>query len=107
MLFDRCRLGVALNDDQAAQHRAIFARHFLPDFLAGMRTERNFAFLGLRREQDAPLVVGHLDVIEFRPALRIDADCGAQIDQRLLKAVRPHVVPPVDVTGMPFLERVL
>ena len=30
LLLDRGRLGVALDDDQPAQHGAVFARHFLP-----------------------------------------------------------------------------
>ena len=32
---------------------------------------------------------------------------GAQIDERLLEAFRPHVLPPVDVAGVPFLQRAL
>ena len=43
LLLDRGRLGVALDDDQAAQHGAIFARHVLPDRLAVMAAERNLA----------------------------------------------------------------
>ena len=57
------------------------------------------------RQEDAPSVVGHLHVVELRPALGIDADGGAQIDQRLLEPLRPHVLPPVDVAGMPGLQR--
>jgi hypothetical protein len=72
-----------------------------------MGAERNLAVFDLRREQDAPAVFRHADIVEHRPALRIDADRGAQIDQRLLKAVRAHVLPPVDVTGVPFLQRAL
>ena len=34
LLLDRGRLGVALDDDQPAQHGAVFARHLLPDGLA-------------------------------------------------------------------------
>src|SRR6185312_6720981 len=44
---------------------------------------------------------------EFGPALRIDAYRGAQVDERLLEALRPHVLPPVDVAGMPLLQRAL
>ena len=96
LLLDRGRLGVALDDDQAAQHGAIFARHVLPGRLAVVLAERNLAVLLLRREQDAPAVVGHLHVVELGPALGIDRHGGAQIDQRLLEAFRPHVLPPVD-----------
>ena len=45
LLLDRGRLGVALDHDQAAQHGAVFARHFLPGVLALVRAERNLAAL--------------------------------------------------------------
>ena len=97
LLLDRSRLGVALDDDETAQHGAIFARHVLPGGLAIMVAERNLAVLLLRRQQDAPAVFGHFHVIELGPAFRIDRDGGAQINQRLLETFRPHVHPPVDV----------
>ena len=105
LLLDRGRLGVALDDDQAAQHGAVFARHLLPGRLAEMLAERNLAVLLLRRKQDAPAVFRHLHVVELGPALGIDRDRGAQIDQRLLEAFRPHVLPPVDIAGMPAFQR--
>ena len=105
LLFDRGRLGVALDHDQAAQHGAMFARHFLPCRLAIMLAERDDAVLFLRREQDAPAVVRHLHIVELGPAARIDRIGRAQIHQRLLEAIRPHVVPPVDVAGMPAFQR--
>ena len=105
LLLDRGRLGVALDHDQAAQHGAIFARDFLPGRLAEMLAERNDAVLFLRRQQNAPAIIRHLDVVELGPAARIDRIGGAQIDQRLLEALRPHVAPPVDVAGMPALQR--
>ena len=105
LLLDRSRLGVALDHDQPAQHGAILARHFLPGRLAVMLAERDDAVFLLRREQDAPAIVRHLHVVELGPAARIDRIGGAQIDQRLLEAFRPHVVPPVDVAGMPALQR--
>ena len=40
LLLDRRRLGVALDDDQAAEHGAVFARHLLPDRLAHMAGRR-------------------------------------------------------------------
>ena len=107
LLLDRGRLGVALDHDQAAQHGAVFARHFLPGILALMRAERNLAAFQLRRQQHAPAIFRHAYIVELGPALGIDADRGAQIDQRFLEAFRPHVVPPVDVAGMPLLQRAL
>ena len=105
LLLDRGRLGVALDHDQAAQHGAMLARHFLPGRLAEILAERNDAVLFLRRQQDAPAIVRHLDVVELGPAARIDRIGGAQIDQRLLKTLRAHVAPPVHVAGMPALQR--
>src|ERR1700749_1901850 len=84
LLLDRGRLGIALDDDEAAQQSAIFARHLLPGGLAVLPGGRDLAALPLRRQQDAPAVLRHLDVIELGPALGIDRDGGAQIDERLL-----------------------
>src|SRR2546423_1846685 len=68
-------------------------------------SERNLADLLLLSEENAPAVIRHLHIIEFCPALRIDRHCRAQIDERLLKALRPHRLPPIEVAGMPALER--
>ena len=105
LLLDRRRLGVALDHDQSAEHGAIFARDFLPCRLSQMPAERNLAALLLRGEQDAPAVFRHPHVIELGPALRIDRDRGAQIDERFLEPFRPHGLPPIDVTGVPAFER--
>ena len=105
LLLDRSRLGVALDDDQAAQHGAIFARHVRPYRLAVMAAERDLAVGLARRQENAPAVIGHFDVIELGPAFRIDRHRGAQIDQRLLESIRPHVLPPVDIAGMPAFQR--
>ena len=105
LLLDRRRLGVALNDDQAPQHRTIFAGHILPGLLASVFAAGNPAVVDLRREQNAPAVFRHLHIVELGPALRIDADRGSQVDQAVLVLLRDQVVPPVDVAGMPFLQR--
>jgi len=107
LLLDRRRLGVALDDDEAAQQGAIFARHFLPGLFALVGAERHLAVLDLRRQQDAPAIFRHPDVVELGPALGIDGNRRAQINQRLLETFRPHVVPPADIAGMPFLQRAL
>src|SRR6266850_1399861 len=105
LLLDRRGLGVALDHNQAAQGGAMFARDFLPRRLAVILAEGNDAVLFLGRQKDAPAIFRHLDVVELGPAARIDRIGGAQIHQRLLKAFRPHVAPPIHVTGMPALER--
>jgi hypothetical protein len=105
LLFDTRRLGVALDHQQPAQHGAVFARHLLPDLLAPVMAEADGPSLHRRGEQDAPFVLGHTHEPELRPAGGIDADRGAQIDQRILEPFRPHVAPPVDVAGMPGFQR--
>ena len=105
LLLDGGRFGVALDHDQAAQRGAVFAGDFLPGRLAEILAEGNDAVLFLRRQQDAPAIIRHLDIVELGPAARIDRIGGAQIDQRLLETFRAHVAPPVHVAGMPALQR--
>ena len=105
LLLDRGRLGVALDHHQAAQHGAVFARHLLPRRLAEMLAERDRPVLFHGREQDAPAVFRHLHVVELGPALGIDRDRGAQIHHRLLEALGAHVLPPVEIAGVPALQR--
>jgi hypothetical protein len=70
-----------------------------------MLTEIDLAIRILWRKENAPAIFGHADIVELGPALGIDADRGAQIDQRLLETFRAHVVPPVEIAGMPSLQR--
>src|SRR5438477_12579072 len=96
LLLDRSRFGVALHDDQAAQHRAVFARHLLPGRLALMRAEADLAIRDRRRQEDAPAVYRHPDKTEFGPALGLDADRGAQLDEIFLKPIGAAVAPPIE-----------
>src|SRR5262249_57977689 len=80
LLLDRGGLGVALDDDETAQHGAVFAWHLLPGGVAVVLAERNRAALLVRRQQDAPAIVRHLHVIQLGPALWIDRHPRAQID---------------------------
>src|SRR5258708_34937256 len=105
LLSARGGLGSALDDDEAAQHGAVLARHLLPGGLAHVAPKGNLPAVLARRQEYAPAVVGHLHVVELGPALGIDRYGGAQIDQGLLEAVGPHGLPPVDVAGMPALQR--
>ena len=107
LLLDGGGLGVALGDDDAAERRAIFPRHFLPRRLALVRAEADVA-AGLRGiEKDSPAVVRHFHVIEMRPAGMIDAYRSAQIDIEAAAALRPHFFPPVEEARLPMLERAL
>ena len=107
LLLDRSGLRVALHHEQATKQRAIFARHFLPGRLTLVTSAGNRAPLRFRREQDAPAIVGHLDMAELGPAARIDADCGAQVHLGLLVALRPHVLPPIQIVRPPGFKRAL
>ena len=80
LLLDARRLGVALRDDEAAQRVAELARDVLPHRLALEVAEADASVRLRLGEEDAPAVVGHLHVVEVRPAVRVDADRGAQVD---------------------------
>ncbi|MGF6877471.1 hypothetical protein OKW35_006950 [Paraburkholderia sp. MM5477-R1] len=94
LLLDRGRFRIALRDDDAAQVRAMLAGHVLPRGFALVLAELDLAILLARREENAPAVLGHLHVVEVRPAARIDADRGAQIHVVTVRAFRAHVAPP-------------
>src|SRR5207248_9043497 len=105
LLLDRSWFGVALHDDQAAQHRAVFARHLLPGRLALMRAETDLAVLDCRRQENAPAVFRHADKAELRPSLGLDADRGAQIDEIFLKPLGAAVAPPIEIPRVRSEER--
>ncbi len=105
LLLDGGRLGITLDHQQPAQHGAVFPRHLLPHRLALMGAEADRAALNRGGQQHTPFVFGHLYIVELGPALGVDADGGAQIDQAFLESFRAHILPPVDITGMPGLQR--
>ena len=107
LLLDRRRLGVALRDDDAAQVGAVLAGHVLPGLLALVVAEVDLPLGVARLQEDAPAVVAHLHVVEVRPALRVDARRGAQVDLVVGRALGADVVPPVDEVRLPLLERAL
>ena len=72
LLLDARRFGIALRHDQAAQRRAVFARHVLPHRVALVCTERD-APVGLRLgEENAPAIFRHFDIAKIRPAVGFD-----------------------------------
>ena len=108
LLLDRRRFGVSLRDDQAPQLVAELPGHLLPDRLAEEVTEADAAVVNRIGQEDPPPVLGQLHVLEVRPAGRIDADGGPDVDLVIvLEALRPHVLPPLDVLWLPVLERPL
>ena len=107
LLLDRSRLGVALRDDQPAEGRAIFARHFLPHVLPHVVAKAYLATRLLVGHEDTPSIVGHWRVAITGPTRRINANGSAQIDVVGLEIARTHFVPPVHERGLPVLQRTL
>src|SRR5260370_177067 len=52
-------------------------------------------------EEDAPAVLGHLDVAEVGPAALAHADGRAEVDVVVLEIARARLHPPLDVPGLP------
>ena len=107
LLLNARGLGIALRDNDTAQRGAVFARHLLPGRVALMVAEIDLALVLRRGQEDAPTVVGHLDVAELGPALGIDTDRRAQEDVLRLEAFGPHLLPPVEIGRLPLLKRTL
>jgi hypothetical protein len=72
----------------------MLSRHVLPRRFALVFAEVDLAILIAGCEKNAPAVVGHLHVVEMRPAARIDAGRRAQINVEVMRAIGAHVAPP-------------
>ena len=107
LLLDRCRLGVALHDDEPPKFGPELARHLLPHGFADVVAEADSAVWFGVGEEDAPAIVGHLHVAEVRPAFLADRDGGAQEHVVVLVRDRSELLPPVDEPGLPRFERPL
>src|SRR5665811_1408531 len=105
LLLDRRRLSIALCNDDAPQVGAVFAGDLLPGIFTFVLAEMNLAPRLRRIKKDAPAVVWHFDIIEMRPARRLDADRGAQVHVEILRIVGSHVAPPIQKRGLPLLKR--
>src|SRR5579872_2370245 len=72
LLLDRCGFGIALRHDEASQHPSMLARNFAPNRFTLVLAESD-ATIGLRRGQkNSPSIVGHFEIAESRPSLRVD-----------------------------------
>ena len=107
LLLDGRGLGVRLRDDQSTQPVAVLAGHLLPGGLTEVVTEADLAVVLVRGQEDAPAVVGHLHVVEVRPAVAVHADRGPQVHLVRVEVGRPGVLPPLDVVRLPALEGAL
>jgi hypothetical protein len=105
LLLDAGGLGVPLRDDDAAQRVAELAGNLLPRGIPEEVSEPYPAVVLGRGQEDPPFVVGHLHVVEVRPSLRIDRDGGAEVDLVRLEIRGAGLVPPLEVVGLPLLER--
>src|SRR3546814_20998349 len=93
--------------DDAAQIGAVFARRVLPDVAANIFAEVHLAIAILRRQEDAPTVIGHFHVIEVRPAIGLHADSRTQINIEVLQGSGAPFAPPLQVVGLPVFPRAL
>ena len=107
LLFDRGRLGVALDDDQPTEISSVLSWDLLPDILSLVVAESDLAVGFALGEEDAPAVVGHLDMLEVGPTLLADRDRRSEVDRVPLESDRPQLLPPLDILRLPGLQRPL
>ena len=107
LLLNGCRLSVALRDDDATQIRAMLAGHILPGSFTFVLAKMNFALLILRCQENAPAIIRHLHMTELCPAFWCRVDGGAQIHIKTMRAIRTHVIPPLQIIRLPVLKRTL
>jgi hypothetical protein len=106
LLLDGRGLGVALDDDEPLQVRAVLPGNLLPGGLALLLAEGDPPVVAALGEEHAPAVLLHGDVAELGPALLADIDGGAQVHV-LRRDGRAHRLPPVEEVGLPGLQRTL
>src|SRR5262249_21313054 len=108
LLLDAGGLRITLRHDQPPELVPEFTRHFLPDGLSEEITKADSTIVDRVGEKNPPAVFGQLDVLEMRPPFGIDADRRPDVHLVIvLEALRAHVLPPLDVFGLPVLERTL
>jgi hypothetical protein len=105
LLLDRGRLRVPLGDDDPPQVVPELPGDLLPGRVPVEVAEADPAVVLGRSQEDPPAVVGHLHVVEVRPALAVHGDRGAQVDVVGLEPLRTGVLPPLEVVGKPALQR--
>ena len=107
LLLDRCRLGIALGDNNATQIRAMLAGHILPGSFTFVLAKMHLALLILRRKENTPTIIRHLHMTELCPAFWCRVDSGTQIHVKTMRAIRAHVIPPLQIVRLPVLKRTL
>src|SRR6185436_9216496 len=108
LLLDTGRLRITLGDDQPSQLIPEFPGYVLPDRTPHQIAKPNAAIVDGIGEKDAPSIFRQPDVLEMWPAFRIDADGRPHVHLvMVLESLRAHVAPPLQVLGLPVLERAL
>src|SRR6202050_1748925 len=107
LLLDRRGLGIALRDNQTAQHAAMLAGNLAPDRLALLLAETDARGGVLGRHKNPPPILRHLEIAEGRPPFRVDRGRGAQVRVTGLKTFGTHLAPPFKIARLPRLERAL
>ena len=59
------------------------------------------------RKEDPPAVFRHSDKVEMGPAFFFHADCRSQIHFEFFSLIRPKIIPPVEVFGLPTFKSTL
>src|SRR5262245_35295069 len=95
LLLDRCRFRIALRHNQTAQGAAVCPWPGLPDRLALMVSEGNRAVWYRLGQKDAPAILGHLNIVEMRPAVGLHTDGRTQVHVILRRALWTQRLPPL------------
>src|SRR5258705_13635103 len=101
LLFDRCGFGIPLCDDDTPKGIAEFSRDLLVCRHPKVVAKSNPRICFGRLQKDSPAVIGHLDIVEMCPAFRLNTYGCSQEYILLLKPVRPHLSPPVQIIWQP------
>src|SRR5262249_8823788 len=108
LLLHARRLRISLRHDEPSKLVAELTGDLLPHRMAEKIAEADSAIVNGIGKEYAPPILRQLDVFEVGPTFRVDADGRPHVDLVIvLKALRPHLPPPLDVLRLPVLERPL
>src|SRR5882762_3257295 len=84
-----------------------YSPNLLPSRLSFVNPEIYFALLIARLQENSPPVIRHLHIAELCPAVGFHAGRRSQVHLVVVALVRPHVIPPAHIRGLPMLQRAL
>ena len=104
LLFNGRRLGIALSNNNATQIRTVLAGHILPSRFAFVFAEMHLTIFVLRCEKNTPTVIRHFHMTEVCPAFGGGAHCCTQVHIKTMRAIRPHILPPLQIIRLPMFQ---